>query len=80
MLLGIIRYKEEESESASIVPMAFPLIAGAGTLTAMLWLCAEYQVENIIVAIIVNTIFVYVVLKTPKRINKVLEKRVKRNP
>jgi len=74
MILGITLYKEEEAESASIVPIAFPLIAGAGTLTAILSLRAEYHVENIIVAIIVNTIFVYLVLKTSKRIEKVLGK------
>ncbi|KKN14112.1 hypothetical protein LCGC14_0999570, partial [marine sediment metagenome] len=57
-----------------IVPIAFPLIAGAGTLTAILSLRAEYHVENIIVAIVANTIFVYLVLKTSKRIEKVLGK------
>ncbi len=74
MILGISLYREEEAESASIVPIAFPLIAGAGTLTAILSLRAEYQVENIIVAIIANTIFVYLVLKSSKRIEKVLGK------
>jgi multiple antibiotic resistance protein len=74
MILGITLYKEEEAESASIVPIAFPLVAGAGTLTALLSLRAEYEVENIIVAIVVNTIFVYLVLKTSKRIEKVLGK------
>lgn len=74
MILGVTLYREEEAESASIVPIAFPLIAGAGTLTAILSLRAEYHVENIIVAIIVNTIFVYLVLKSSKRIEKVLGK------
>lgn len=74
MILGISLYKEEEAESASIVPIAFPLIAGAGTLTAILSLRAEYHVENIIVAIIANTIFVYLVLKSSKRIERVLGK------
>lgn len=74
MILGISLYKEDEPESASVVPIAFPLIAGAGTLTALLSLRAEYHVENIIVAIVVNTIFVYLVLKSSKRIEKVLGK------
>ncbi|MGB7396090.1 MAG: MarC family protein [Pricia sp.] len=74
MILGISLYREDEPESASIVPIAFPLVAGAGTLTALLSLRAEYAVENIIVAIIVNTIFVYFVLKTSRRIEKVLGK------
>ncbi|MRI00945.1 MarC family protein [Kriegella sp. EG-1] len=74
MILGITLYKEDEPESASIVPIAFPLIAGAGTLTALLSLRAEYRVENIIVAITVNTIFVYIVLKSSKKIERVLGK------
>ncbi|WP_432422803.1 MarC family protein [Zobellia alginiliquefaciens] len=72
MILGITLYKEDEPESASIVPIAFPLIAGAGTLTALLSLRAEFRVENIIVAITLNTIFVFLVLKSSKRIERVL--------
>lgn len=72
MILGISLYKDDQPESASVVPIAFPLIAGAGTLTAILSLRAEYHVENIIVAIIVNIIFVYLVLKSSRRIGKIL--------
>lgn len=74
MILGISLYKDDEPESASIVPIAFPLIAGAGTMTSLLSLRAEYHVENIIVAIIVNIIFVYLVLKSSLRIEKILGK------
>ncbi len=74
MILGITLYKDDAPESASIVPIAFPLIAGAGTLTSLLSLRAEFHVENIIVAIIVNIIFVYLVLKSSLRIEKVLGK------
>tara|TARA_R110002167_G_scaffold108803_3_gene277707 strand:- start:5454 stop:6071 length:618 start_codon:yes stop_codon:yes gene_type:complete len=74
MILGITLYKDDEPESASIVPIAFPLIAGAGTLTSLLSLRAEYYVENIIVAIILNIIFVYLVLKSSVKIEKVLGK------
>jgi len=74
MILGITLYKDDAPESASIVPIAFPLIAGAGTMTSLLSLRAEYYVENIIVAILVNIIFVYLVLKSSKRIEKVLGK------
>jgi len=74
MILGISLYRDDEPESASIVPIAFPLIAGAGTLTSLLSLRAEYHVENIIVAIVANTIFVYLVLKSSKKIEKVLGK------
>jgi len=74
MILGITLYKDDEPESASIVPIAFPLIAGAGTITTLLSLRAEYHVENIIIAIVVNVIFVYLVLKSSKRIERVLGK------
>ena len=74
MILGISLYRDDEPESASIVPIAFPLIAGAGTLTSLLSLRAEYYVENIIVAIIVNIIFVYLVLKSSVKLEKILGK------
>ncbi len=74
MILGISLYRDDLPESASIVPIAFPLIAGAGTLTSLLSLRAEYEVQNIIVAIIVNIIFVYAVLKSSRRIGKALGK------
>jgi multiple antibiotic resistance protein len=61
-------------ETASIVPIAFPLIAGAGTITTLLSLRAEYQVQNIIVAIVINMIFVYIVLKSSTKIERVLGK------
>ncbi len=72
MILGISLYKDDVAETASIVPLAFPMIAGAGTMTSLLSLRAEYHVENIIIAIIVNIIFVYIVLKLSKRIEKIL--------
>ncbi|MDT0538892.1 MULTISPECIES: MarC family protein [Croceitalea] len=74
MILGITLYKDEEPESASVVPIAFPLIAGAGTLTSILALRAEYYVENIIVAILINIVFVYFVLKSSKKIERILSK------
>ena len=74
MILGIQLYKDDEAESASIVPIAFPLIAGAGTLTSLLSLRAEYYVENIIVAIIVNVVFVYIVLKSSVKLERILGK------
>jgi len=72
MILGIQLYKDDAPETASIVPLAFPMIAGAGTMTSLLSLRAEYHVENIIVAILVNIIFVYLVLKSSSRIEKIL--------
>lgn len=54
----------EVGDTASIVPLAFPLIAGAGSLTTILSLKAAYSQTNILIGIIVNLVFVYVVLKS----------------
>jgi Multiple antibiotic transporter len=70
MILGISIFGEDAPETASVVPIAFPLIAGAGTMTSLLSLRAEYAVENIIVAIILNLILVYIVLKSSKKIEQ----------
>jgi len=72
MILGIEIHKHQETKSASIVPIAFPLIAGAGTLTTTLSLRAEYHDINIISGIILNTIFVYLVLKSANWIERKL--------
>ena len=73
MVLGINLYKEDESHAtASIVPLAFPMIAGAGTMTSLLSLRAEFEVINIIIAIIINIVFVYIILKSSKKIESVL--------
>jgi multiple antibiotic resistance protein len=72
MILGIRLYRDEAIGSASVVPLAFPLIAGAGTMTTLLSLKAEFQTINIIVAIILNIILVYVVLKLSAKIEKML--------
>ena len=72
MILGIRLYKDEQASSASIVPIAFPLIAGAGTMTTLLSLRAEYQLINIIVAIVLNIILVYAVLKSSGKIERML--------
>ena len=72
MILGIRLYKDEKSSSASIVPIAFPLVAGAGTMTTLLSLRAEFQSINIIAAIILNIILVYFVLKSSAKIEKML--------
>lgn len=72
MILGIKLYKDDIPETASIVPLAFPIIAGAGTMTTLLSIRAEYAIVNVIIAIILNMILVYVVLKNTHRIEKVL--------
>ncbi|WP_117880015.1 MarC family protein [Aureibaculum luteum] len=74
MVLGIELYKHDAPETASVVPLAFPLIAGAGTMTTILSLSSEYQTISIVIAIVINTIFVYIVLKLSKRIERLLGK------
>ena len=74
MILGIKLFKEEMPETVSIVPLAFPLIAGAGTMTTLLSLKSQYQTQNIIVGIVLNTLFVYLVLKNVKWLEKLLGK------
>ena len=74
MILGISIFSNDAPETASIVPLAFPMIAGAGTMTSLLSLRAEYQVLNIIFAIIINIIFVYIILKSSKYIENFLGK------
>ena len=74
MILGITLYKHEEhtSNTASVFPLAFPLIAGPGSLTTLLSLRAEFKTENIIVAIILNVIVIFIVLKTSRTIERFL--------
>lgn len=72
MILGIRIYRDEEASSASIVPLAFPLIAGAGTMTTLLSLKAQYHTVNIITAIVLNIFLVYAVLKSSSKIEKLL--------
>ncbi len=74
MILGIRLYRDESSSSASIVPIAFPIIAGTGTMTTLLSLKAQYQTENIVIAIVLNIIVVYIVLKLSAKIEKLLGK------
>jgi multiple antibiotic resistance protein len=74
MVLGVTIFQGDEPETASIVPIAFPIIAGAGTLTTLLSLRAEYQLINVIIAIILNSLFVYIILKSSNTIEKILGK------
>jgi len=75
MILGITLYKDEEPATAAVVPLAFPLIAGAGTMTTLLSLRAEYEAINIIVAIVINIVFVFIVLKSSGKIERFLGKQ-----
>ncbi|GAA4241818.1 MarC family protein [Winogradskyella psychrotolerans] len=74
MVLGITLYKDDEHSAvtASVFPLAFPLMAGPGTLTTLLSLRAEFAIENIIVAVISNVVVIYIVLKTSSKIERII--------
>lgn len=74
MILGINVFKDEVPETVSIVPLAFPLLAGAGTMTTILSLRSEYRIENIIAGIVINCIIIYFVLKNVRRLEAILGK------
>jgi multiple antibiotic resistance protein len=73
MILGVHLFRDEVTgKTASIVPLAFPIIAGAGSMTSIVSLRAEYESINIIIAIIINIGLVYVVLRLTKHIERLL--------
>ncbi|HHC81067.1 MAG TPA: MarC family protein [Flavobacteriia bacterium] len=76
MILGITLYKEDDDDAltASVFPLAFPLIAGPGSLTTLLSLRAEFAIQNIIIAVILNVIVIYIVLKTSTKIERFIGK------
>lgn len=74
MILGITLIKDdpESTGSGSVVPLAFPLIAGAGTLTTILSLRAVYEEINVLIGILVNLVVVYMVLRSSGWLERVL--------
>ncbi|MBT8196368.1 MAG: MarC family protein [Bacteroidia bacterium] len=72
MILGIKLHKDEMPETVSIVPIAFPLIAGTGVMTTLLSLRSQFDKIEIIIAIVVNIILVYIVLINVKHIERFL--------
>ena len=73
MVLGLEFFKsEKEIKSATIVPIAFPVIAGSGTLTTIMSLKANYGETTLFLAILVNLIIVYLVLRSLKFIERLL--------
>ncbi len=75
MILGIKLFRDESAESpkiASVVPLAFPILAGAGTMTSLVALRAEYETANILVAVLINVVLIFVVLKLTRRIENFL--------
>lgn len=75
MILNIELFKSDNNDtSGSIVPIAFPLIAGSGTLTTLISLRSSYSFNEIVVGIILNLIFVYLILKSTGKIEGLLGK------
>jgi len=73
MVLGLEFFKSEKDAKAStVVPIAFPLIAGSGTLTTIMSLKANYENQVVLLAILFNLIIVFVVLKSLNFIQKLL--------
>jgi multiple antibiotic resistance protein len=75
MILGITLYKDDDSGdtiTATVFPLAFPLIAGPGSLTTLLSLRAEFDTINIIIAVALNVVCIYIVLKTSARIERLI--------
>ncbi len=72
MVLGVDIFKNNAGSSASIVPLAFPLIAGAGSMTTILSLRAEYGLPEILVGLSLNMVLVYIVLKLTHVFQKLL--------
>lgn len=72
LVLGIEIFHYEKSKSAAIVPVAFPLIAGAGSMTTLISLKSEYVIWDILAALILNMVFVFVVLRATNFFERIL--------
>jgi multiple antibiotic resistance protein len=73
MILGVRLFRDEVTgKTASVVPLAFPIIAGAGTMTTLIALKAEYHTINILISILINIVVVYATLKMTRRIENFL--------
>jgi len=74
MILGLEFFKHDKNDakSSTLVPVAFPLIAGSGTLTTVMSLKAAYQYYNILIAILINLVIIYVTLRSVNFLEKIL--------
>ncbi len=75
MILDVEIFKNQGPiKEATLVPVVFPLLAGAGSFTTLLSLRAEYAQVNIIIGLLLNMVFVYIVLKATDRVEKIISK------
>ena len=73
MILGLEFFKPDtESKTSTLVPVAFPLIAGSGTLTTVMSLKAAYQYYNILIAILINLVIIYITLRSVNILERLL--------
>ncbi|GAC1706531.1 MAG: MarC family protein [Flavisolibacter sp.] len=73
MVLGLEFFKSEKDvRAATVVPIAFPLIAGSGTLTTIISLKANYSQSTVFVAILINLVIVFIVLKSLRNLERIL--------
>lgn len=72
MVMGIELFKHDAPGGGTIVPIAFPLIAGAGSITTLLSLKAEYEATNILIALTLNMVIVFIVLRLTTTFEKLL--------
>ncbi len=75
MITGRVIFKNSLPDVAVYVPLAFPIIAGPGSMTVLISLKSEYHVMNILIALVINMIWVYVVLKNAVYIEKILQQK-----
>ena len=75
MILDVVIFKNQGPiKEATLVPVVFPLIAGAGSFTTLLSLRAEYAQVNILIGLLLNMLFVYCVLKATERVERLISK------
>lgn len=74
MILGVELFKQDAHGSGAVFPIAFPLIAGAGSITTILSLKAEYETINIFIALVLNMVIIYLVLRLTSRFERILGK------
>jgi len=72
LLLGIRIYRDNIPATASIVPLAFPLIAGTGTMTTLLSLRSQFNIPTILIGIVLNVVVIYFVLRLVRQIEHLL--------
>ncbi len=72
LVLGIELFRYDHTRTNTIVPMVFPLIAGAGSMTTLISLKAEYHLPEILIALVLNMIFVYFVLRSTHVFERIL--------